>query len=165
LVSFLFFFSFHVLLLASSLPFLRSFNAFFCFVLFHYGFLEEISHPNIVNLKEVVVGPELDRFLLSSFFFLLSSFFFLLLLLLLVHLCLSLFSFPSFSIFLVMEYCEQDLATLLDSMKTPYSPSEVKCLMHQLLLGVEACHNRFIIHRDLKLSNLLLTSKGVLKIG
>jgi len=51
------------------------------------------------------------------------------------------------SIFLVMEYCEQDMATLLDSMKTPFSVSEVKCLLRQLLLGVQFCHERFITHR------------------
>ena len=29
------------------------------------------------------------------------------------------------SIFLVMEYCEQDLASLLDNMQTPFSESQV----------------------------------------
>jgi len=48
---------------------------------------------------------------------------------------------------MVMEYCEQDLATLLDSMKTPFSVSEVKCLQRQLLEGVLFCHENFIIHR------------------
>ncbi|KAI7879484.1 Pkinase-domain-containing protein [Lichtheimia hyalospora FSU 10163] len=69
------------------------------------------------------------------------------------------------SIFLVMEYCEQDLGTLLDMVPTPYTPSEVKCLMLQLLRGLEHCHNHSIIHRDLKMSNLLLTSTGLLKIA
>ncbi|ORX60312.1 Pkinase-domain-containing protein [Hesseltinella vesiculosa] len=69
------------------------------------------------------------------------------------------------SIFLIMEYCEQDLGTILDMVKTPYTPSEVKCLMLQLLRGLEYCHNHSIIHRDLKMSNLLLTARGVLKIA
>jgi len=51
------------------------------------------------------------------------------------------------SVFMVMEYCEQDLAMLLDNMRTPYSPSEIKCLMAQLLSGVQYCHENFIIHR------------------
>jgi len=51
------------------------------------------------------------------------------------------------SIFMVMEYCEHDLATLLDNMAAPFSPSDVKCLMQQLLDGLEYCHSRFIIHR------------------
>ncbi|KAI9489946.1 kinase-like domain-containing protein [Zychaea mexicana] len=69
------------------------------------------------------------------------------------------------SIFLVMEYCEQDLGTLLDMVPTAYTPSEVKCLMLQLLRGLEHCHSQSIIHRDLKMSNLLLTSTGLLKIA
>ncbi|KAI8070722.1 kinase-like domain-containing protein [Gongronella butleri] len=69
------------------------------------------------------------------------------------------------SIFLIMEYCAQDLGTLLDMVKTPYTPSEVKCLMLQLLRGLEYCHSHSIIHRDLKMSNLLLTAQGVLKIA
>ena len=51
------------------------------------------------------------------------------------------------SIFMVMEYCEHDLATLLDNMAAPFSPSDVKCLMQQLLDGLEYCHSRFIVHR------------------
>ena len=31
------------------------------------------------------------------------------------------------SMFLVMEYCEQDLACLLDNMQSPFSESQVKC--------------------------------------
>ena len=37
------------------------------------------------------------------------------------------------SLFLVMEFCEQDLASLLDNMQTPFSESQVKCIMVQVL--------------------------------
>ena len=33
------------------------------------------------------------------------------------------------SVFLVFEYCDHDMAVLLDSMPRPFSESEVKCLM------------------------------------
>ena len=69
------------------------------------------------------------------------------------------------SIFLVMEYCEQDLASLLDNMSLPFKEAEIKCLMLQLFHGVKYLHDWFIVHRDLKVSNLLLTGKGMLKIG
>ena len=69
------------------------------------------------------------------------------------------------NVFLVMEYCYQDIASLLDNMSTPFSEAQVKCLMRQLLSGIEHLHFKYIIHRDLKVSNLLLTDKGILKIG
>ena len=69
------------------------------------------------------------------------------------------------NLFLVMEYCYQDIASLLDNMSTPFSEAQVKCLMKQLLSGLEHLHFKYIIHRDLKVSNLLLTDKGILKIG
>lgn len=69
------------------------------------------------------------------------------------------------SIFLVMEYCEQDLASLLDNMASPFKEAHIKCLMLQLLHGVQYLHDQFIVHRDLKVSNLLLNGKGILKIA
>lgn len=42
---------------------------------------------------------------------------------------------------------------------------EVKCLMQQLLRAVAHLHDNWILHRDLKTSNLLLSHKGILKVG
>ncbi|KAH7646012.1 hypothetical protein HUG17_1550 [Dermatophagoides farinae] len=68
------------------------------------------------------------------------------------------------NVFLVMEYCEQDLATLVDC-QIHFTESQIKCLMQQLFRGLKYLHKNFIIHRDLKVSNLLLTDKGLLKIA
>lgn len=67
------------------------------------------------------------------------------------------------SIFLVMGYCEQDLASLLENMPTPFSEAQVKCIVLQVLRGLQYLHQNFIIHRDLKVSNLLMTDKGCVK--
>ena len=42
---------------------------------------------------------------------------------------------------------------------------EVKTLLRQLLRGVQHLHDNWIIHRDLKASNLLLSHKGILKVS
>ncbi|KTW28738.1 uncharacterized protein T551_02588 [Pneumocystis jirovecii RU7] len=68
-------------------------------------------------------------------------------------------------IYMVEEYCEQDMASIMDAVSIKYTQSEVKCLTKQLLEGVEYLHKQNIIHRDLKMSNLLLNAKGILKIA
>ncbi|XP_063744233.1 cyclin-dependent kinase 11B isoform X2 [Eleginops maclovinus] len=87
------------------------------------------QHPNIVTVREIVVGSNMDK------------------------------------IYIVMNYVEHDLKSLMETMKQPFLPGEVKTLMIQLLLGVRHLHDNWILHRDLKTSNLLLSHKGILKIG
>ncbi len=69
------------------------------------------------------------------------------------------------SFFIVMEYLPHDLRALMDGMAQPFRSSEVKCLMLQLLAGVAFMHENWILHRDLKTSNLLMDNKGTLKIA
>ncbi|KAF4714954.1 hypothetical protein FOZ63_003534 [Perkinsus olseni] len=72
----------------------------------------------------------------------------------------------STQIYMVMEYMEHELKDLLEHL-TPdegLRQAEVKSLVVQLLSGVAYMHDRWIIHRDLKTSNLLFNNRGVLKI-
>lgn len=50
-------------------------------------------------------------------------------------------------------------------MPQPFLASEVKTLLLQLASGLSYLHDSYIIHRDLKTSNLLLSNRGVLKIA
>lgn len=68
-------------------------------------------------------------------------------------------------IYIVMDYVEHDLKSLMETMKQPFLVGEVKTLMIQLLRGVHHLHDNWILHRDLKTSNLLLSHRGILKIG
>jgi len=89
-------------------------------------------HPNIVKLREVVVGAKME------------------------------------SIFLVFEYCEMDLGNLSDVMslqQETFTECEIKCIIYQTLNSVHHLHKNSIIHRDLKLSNLLITQNGIIKLA
>ncbi|GLV39462.1 pitslre [Carabus blaptoides fortunei] len=90
------------------------------------------QHPNIVTVREIVVGSNMDK------------------------------------IFIVMDYVEHDLKSLMETMRNRrqvFVPGEVKCLLKQLLGAVAHLHDNWILHRDLKTSNLLLSHKGILKVG
>ncbi|KAL6571568.1 hypothetical protein OROHE_003211 [Orobanche hederae] len=71
----------------------------------------------------------------------------------------------SCSLYLVFDYMEHDLAGLASSPGGKFTESQVKCYMHQLLSGLEHCHNRHVLHRDIKGSNLLIDDGGVLQIA
>ncbi|KAF6027915.1 CDK11A [Bugula neritina] len=91
--------------------------------------LLKTQHENIVTVREIVVGSNMDK------------------------------------IYLVMDFVEHDLKALMESMKTPFAIGEVKTLLLQLLKAVAHMHDNWILHRDLKTSNLLLSHKGILKVG
>uniref|UniRef100_A0ACD5WXS4 Uncharacterized protein n=1 Tax=Avena sativa TaxID=4498 RepID=A0ACD5WXS4_AVESA len=71
----------------------------------------------------------------------------------------------SCSLYLVFEYMEHDLAGLVASPDIKFTEPQVKCYMNQLLSGLEHCHDRGVLHRDIKGSNLLLDNNGMLKIA
>ncbi|KAJ3350778.1 cyclin-dependent protein kinase [Entophlyctis luteolus] len=96
----------------------------------------ELSHINVVYLEEVFVDP-LDR-----------------------------------SIYMVFEYAEHDLLQILhhhtqitQASLRPIPFYTIKSLLYQLINGVAYLHANWVLHRDLKPANVLVTSKGVVKIG
>jgi len=68
-------------------------------------------------------------------------------------------------VFLVMEFLEHDLKTLQDEMQEPFLASEVKTLMLQLTSAVDYLHDHWILHRDLKTSNILMNNRGEIKLA
>lgn len=68
-------------------------------------------------------------------------------------------------VFLVFEYCEHDLSNLLDHTPNAFSESEVKTLTLQLLSALAHLHRHWIVHRDVKMSNLLYNNRGELKLA
>eukprot|EP00246_Nothoceros_aenigmaticus_P017844 TRINITY_DN89_c0_g1_i1.p1 TRINITY_DN89_c0_g1~~TRINITY_DN89_c0_g1_i1.p1 ORF type:complete len:841 (-),score=180.01 TRINITY_DN89_c0_g1_i1:419-2941(-) len=71
----------------------------------------------------------------------------------------------SCSLYLVFEYMEHDLAGLAACPGISFTEAQVKCYLQQLLRGLDHCHTRGVLHRDIKGSNLLLDNEGSLKIA
>ncbi|KAG6845997.1 hypothetical protein H0H87_011045 [Tephrocybe sp. NHM501043] len=68
-------------------------------------------------------------------------------------------------VFVVMDFIEHDLKSLLTIMPSPFLQSETKTLMLQLLSAVGHCHSNWVLHRDLKTSNLLMNNRGTIKVA
>ncbi|KAG0469414.1 hypothetical protein HPP92_016114 [Vanilla planifolia] len=71
----------------------------------------------------------------------------------------------SCNLYLVFEYMDHDLAGLSATPGMKFTEPQVKCFMQQLFRGLEHCHTRGVLHRDIKGSNLLIDNCGILKIG
>jgi len=66
---------------------------------------------------------------------------------------------------LVFEYVEKDLKGFMEEYDNKLSITNVRLLLFQLVRGLCYCHKRRILHRDLKPQNLLISSKGELKLA
>nr|CAB3491305.1 unnamed protein product [Digitaria exilis] len=69
------------------------------------------------------------------------------------------------SLYLVFGYMEHDLAGLAATPGLKFTEPQVKCLLQQLLSGLDHCHRNGVLHRDMKSSNILIDDNGVLKIA
>ncbi|KAJ1434541.1 Serine/threonine-protein kinase, active site [Sesbania bispinosa] len=69
------------------------------------------------------------------------------------------------NLYLVFEYMEHDLTGLASGPGIKFSEPQIKCYMQQLLSGLDHCHSRGVLHRDIKGSNLLIDNNGILKIA
>ncbi|KAI3464694.1 hypothetical protein Pfo_021357 [Paulownia fortunei] len=70
-----------------------------------------------------------------------------------------------YSLYLVFDYMQSDLAKILSRPDERLTEPQIKCYMQQLLSGLQHCHERGILHRDIKGSNLLIDKNGMLKIA
>lgn len=100
--------------------------------------LRSLRHENIVNLKEIVTGQNQNRNKARR---------------------------NKHEIYMVFEYVDHDLTGLMDTPSIRFTEAQVKTYAKQLLSGLWYCHEREVLHRDIKGSNLLIDNKGNLKIA
>ncbi|KAG1661037.1 Cyclin-dependent kinase 14 [Nymphon striatum] len=65
----------------------------------------------------------------------------------------------------VFEYVHTDLSRYLEKHHGGLHPKNVKLFLYQLLRGLAYCHERRVLHRDLKPQNLLISEMGELKLA
>ncbi|XP_015265835.1 PREDICTED: serine/threonine-protein kinase PLK4 [Gekko japonicus] len=69
-------------------------------------------------------------------------------------------------VYLILEMCHNgEMSRYLKNKKKPFSEEEVRHFMHQIITGMLYLHSHGILHRDLTLSNLLLTNNMNIKIA
>ena len=57
---------------------------------------------------------------------------------------------------------ESDLEMVIKNRATILSPADVKAYMQMLLQALQECHSQWIVHRDIKPNNFLVSTTGAL---
>ena len=65
------------------------------------------------------------------------------------------------SFYLVFEYMDHDLMGLLESGMVDFNEMNNASIMKQLLDGLNYCHSKNFLHRDIKCSNILMNNKYI----
>ena len=68
-------------------------------------------------------------------------------------------------LYLVFEFMEHDLKRFLDINNAPLPQELVKNYLYQILIAINFCHSKRILHRDLKPQNLLIDKDGIIKLA
>ncbi|XP_058124232.1 cyclin-dependent kinase 12-like [Anopheles coustani] len=99
--------------------------------------LRQLSHKNIVNLREIVTDKQdpLE------------------------------FRKDKGSFYLAFEYMDHDLMGLLSSGMVDFNEQNHASIMRQLLDGLNYCHKKNFLHRDIKCSNILMNNRGEVKLA
>ncbi|GJE91045.1 serine/threonine-protein kinase crk1 [Phanerochaete sordida] len=66
---------------------------------------------------------------------------------------------------LVLEFLDTDLELVIKDRSLVFLPADIKAWIAMTFRGLEFCHRNWILHRDLKPNNLLISANGQLKLA
>lgn len=66
---------------------------------------------------------------------------------------------------LVLEFLDSDLEAVIRDKQLVFQQADVKSWMLMTMKGLDFCHRNWILHRDMKPNNLLISADGVLKLA
>ncbi|KAL3158807.1 hypothetical protein ABBQ32_011533 [Trebouxia sp. C0010 RCD-2024] len=66
---------------------------------------------------------------------------------------------------LVFEFMQTDLEIIIKDKSLTLSAADVKSYIQMVLQGLDFCHKRWVLHRDIKPNNFLISAQGELKLG
>ncbi|XP_033230755.1 cyclin-dependent kinase 12 isoform X3 [Belonocnema kinseyi] len=101
--------------------------------------LRQLNHKNIVNLREIVTNKKKPEDFRKDK--------------------------DKGSFYLVFEYMDHDLMGLLESGMGDFNCETNASIMKQLLEGLNYCHGKNFLHRDIKCSNILMNNRGEVKLA
>lgn len=62
----------------------------------------------------------------------------------------------------VFEFMQTDLEIIIKDKSLTLSAADVKSYIQMVLQGLDFCHKRWVLHRDIKPNNFLISAQGVL---
>lgn len=60
----------------------------------------------------------------------------------------------------MFEYLDSDLEALIKAKGVVLSPGDIKAYMMMLLKALDSCHKHWVLHRDIKPNNMLISRNG-----
>jgi len=65
-----------------------------------------------------------------------------------------------------IEFCGGGaIDSIMQELEKPLTEPQIRCICHEMCEALDFLHQHFVIHRDLKAGNVLLTTDGQVRLG